>query len=394
MNSETSPKHLLLGIVAVMILSSALSLLALEAVFRLGRHELFSTRNLILRHLDSSPHEFEYDPTLAWVPVNSKSYTSPPFTSGLPFKITLDEYGFRTNRDFWGTPVRQDFRILTVGDSFTFGSEVSDEETWPVHLQELLKVKVVNGGVPMFGFDQAELRLESSVDRIAPKMVVVSVTPQDVIRTAYSKQIRSVTHRIVDKPYFSIEGDGLKLMNVPVKDNPEKAQLGWFRDVFGRSYLVDFLFRRLAVNWWLSSGKMNSAPPEYKTSFDAVDVSCRILKRINSLGKEKHFVPVILGQVYWQDHSAAYQTDSMVTDVMKCAQEQGLITVELEDEARDIYDHRPEEYDSLFLPWAHMTNRGNLLVARHVATTISNVLKGSSCGSLAKEYSVQLPCER
>jgi hypothetical protein len=380
-------------IALVLLLGTIFALLAPELLLRLSGHNLFSTRNLILRQLDSSPHEFEFDPQLAWVPVKSKTYVSPPYVSGLPFKITLDDYGLRVNPSPWGTAVDRNFRILAVGDSFTFGNEVSDEETWPSHLQELLKVQVINGGVPMYGFDQVFLHLKPLVDRVRPAIVAVSITSQSVGRTAYSGQIRSITHLAVNKPYFAIEKDDLRLMNVPVEPPKVKAQIGWFRNWFGRSFLVNLLMRRFAVNWWLSLGTFNNAPPEFRTGFSPADVSCRILRKIDEFGRRNHFVPFVVGQVYWQDHSSPYQPDPVVAEVYACAKKLGWAGPTVEDTLHEIYDRDPLEYDSLYLPWAHMTNRGNLLVAQHIAPEITALLKGPRCASLSKDYGVKLPCD-
>jgi|GEM_PF-2010862 len=379
-------------IALVLLLGTVFAFLAPELLLRLAGRNLFSTRNLILRQLDSSPHEFEFDPLLAWVPVKSKTYVSPPYASGLPFKITLDDYGFRVNPSPWGSAIDRNFRILATGDSFTFGNEVSDEETWPSHLQELMKTQVINGGTPMYGFDQVFLRLEPTVDRVRPAIVAVSITPQDVDRTVYSGQIRSITHQAVNKPYFAIEKDDLRLMNVPVEPPKEKASIGWLRNWLGRSFLVNLLMRRFAVNWWLSLGTFNNAPPQFRTGFSPVDVSCRILRKIDELGRRKHFVPFIVGQVYWQDHSSPYESSETVAEVYSCAKKLGWPGISMEDTLHEIYDRDPLEYDSLSLPWAHMTNRGNLIVARRIADEMTDLLKGPRCAAFSSKYGVKLPC--
>jgi len=45
--------------------------------------------------------------------------------------------------------------VLVVGDSFTFGEQVSDNETWPACLERKLGRGVDNGGVSGYGTAQA-----------------------------------------------------------------------------------------------------------------------------------------------------------------------------------------------------------------------------------------------
>lgn len=381
-------------IVIVLIISTLLFTFAFEFLARLADRDLFSTDNLILRPLETAPHEFEFDPHLAWVPVNSKSYVSQPYASGLPFKITTEEFGFRKNIDVWKTPIESKMQILAVGDSFTFGNEVSDEETWPNHLQAMMKTKVANGGVPMYGFDQVVLRLESQVDRVKPQVVLVSITPQDLLRTGYSKQIRSLTNLAVDKPYFRLEGSGLKLMTETVEPPKAKQELGWFRDWLGRSHLMNHLFRRFAVNYWLSSGPMNSAPSQYKTGDSPIEVSCRLLERVKALGHAKNFLPVIVAQAYSQQLGAPYESDELLTKVFECSQKLGLAGLSLDPVLKEIFEKRPDEFPTLFLPWAHMVNRGNLLVAQKITEELNVIFSGGRCETLARDYGVTLPCTR
>jgi hypothetical protein len=59
--------------------------------------------------------------------------------------ITILEDGIRSN----GRGEVRDATepILAVGDSFTFGAQVSDWETWPAQLEKLTGGRVINGGV-------------------------------------------------------------------------------------------------------------------------------------------------------------------------------------------------------------------------------------------------------
>ena len=60
-------------------------------------------------------------------------------------RISSNELGFRNNLNQVEFK-DENLRILTVGDSFTFGDQVSDQSTWPSCIEKELKIKTDNGG--------------------------------------------------------------------------------------------------------------------------------------------------------------------------------------------------------------------------------------------------------
>ncbi len=59
--------------------------------------------------------------------------------------ITINKSGFREN-DNRNIIFKNDKKILVTGDSFTYGYQVSNNETWPSYLEDIIKIKVNNGG--------------------------------------------------------------------------------------------------------------------------------------------------------------------------------------------------------------------------------------------------------
>lgn len=87
-------------------------------------------------------------------------------------ETTIDADGFRvTNTDFADRAAD----ILVVGDSFTFGDQVSNHETWAACLERRLDRRVQNGGVFGYGAAQALLRAELELEKRPYGAVVLSI---------------------------------------------------------------------------------------------------------------------------------------------------------------------------------------------------------------------------
>ena len=94
------------------------------------------------------------DPALGNIRRPHFSYCNPIHT----FCISTGDYGTRCNGNT-PPPVERPL-TLAVGDSFVFGDDVGDADSWPAILERLTGRRVINGGVPAFGLDQTVLRSE------------------------------------------------------------------------------------------------------------------------------------------------------------------------------------------------------------------------------------------
>lgn len=89
--------------------------------------------------------------------------------------------------------------IVLLGDSFTYGDEVADEETWAWKLAERSGREVINLGVLGYGLDQMLLRGQEEVPALHPDLIVVSVNALEVLRTGMAWDAwRKPTFSLVD----------------------------------------------------------------------------------------------------------------------------------------------------------------------------------------------------
>jgi hypothetical protein len=118
------------------------------------------------------PVMLEYHPTYGWQPKEGiYQYSTLPDRS--PIRITVLPGGIRASAQ---TPVTEsDDRpnIVVVGCSFMFGWAISDQDTLAWKLQEAFPAwSVVNFGTPGYGTYQSLLRMEDSLPRLHPDVVV------------------------------------------------------------------------------------------------------------------------------------------------------------------------------------------------------------------------------
>lgn len=107
-------------------------------------------------------------PVLGYVP-------KPGFSGaveGYPGTVAITPEGFRSNG---GPPPAAGRRLLAVGDSFTFGDEVADAETWPACVERRTGLVVHNAGVPGYGAVQAVLRAEIEHNKHRHDTVIWSI---------------------------------------------------------------------------------------------------------------------------------------------------------------------------------------------------------------------------
>ena len=104
----------------------------------------------------------------------------------LPHRITINALGFR-GEDFDEAKAPGVLRILCLGDSYTFGDYVNDDETFPAALQAELrrrlpgrKLEVINGGVNGYTItDEAALAREKGF-ALHPDVIVLGFVMNDL----------------------------------------------------------------------------------------------------------------------------------------------------------------------------------------------------------------------
>lgn len=267
MVNKMKRKNIILKL-SLSVFSLFLMLMFLELGVRIYKHE-FRCRNfwLLERDFVSSAYPVQFDSRLGWIPKARASGKDNVWGS----KVTISEDSIRLNGTDYKVLSNKPL-ILAVGDSFVFGDEVSDNETWPSYLEKKLGVRVVNGGVCGYGIDQSYIRLKKLLKKYNPDIILFGFTPDDIRRCGLSVYIR------VPKPYFSINDNKLVLHDNHIAEDAIRKNDGVIRRVFGYSLFVHKVMRRIFPQYWLQ-GSWRST----KINKNEIDVAKAILKKLNSI---------------------------------------------------------------------------------------------------------------
>ncbi len=127
-------------------------------------------------------------------------------------KVSTDSNGFRNSN----LNSVAKFKILTVGDSFTFGDQVSDSDTWQSCLNKRFQdYGFVNAGVFGYGTHQALLRSQEIIKDNPYKYVIL----QTLVGVDFKRDRLDIRSGFV-KPYLKKSNGNIVLSPPPPRSTP------------------------------------------------------------------------------------------------------------------------------------------------------------------------------
>lgn len=117
----------------------------------------------------------------------------------MPFRVTSNRLGTRNDREYSTKKPPGAFRILALGDSFTFGVHVNNQDTWPqrlehfLHNEDQLQAEVFNMGSVGFTIEDEYLLLKEKGIHYDPDLVIVAFYANDL--EDFSPAMRAVFKR-------------------------------------------------------------------------------------------------------------------------------------------------------------------------------------------------------
>lgn len=156
-----------------------------------------------------------YDPLLGWT--NAPSVRLHDFY-GPGAHLTTNSRGFRGKSEHPDAKPPGTVRVLFLGDSFTDGLGVDDDDVYPAQLERISRgVQTVNMAKISYGIDQAVLRYERDARDLAADWVVLAAIDDNLNRAR-----RDRFNGYWPKPRFEINAEGsATVVGVPVPDFSE-----------------------------------------------------------------------------------------------------------------------------------------------------------------------------
>lgn len=103
--------------------------------------------------------------------------------------------------------------VLAFGDSLTFGSGASEDESYPAQLERIIGRRVVRAGVPGEVSAQALARLPAALDEHAPRLLLLCIGGNDFLRRLGNTQAERNVREMVR--LARSRGVGVMLIGTP-----------------------------------------------------------------------------------------------------------------------------------------------------------------------------------
>ena len=381
----TVPTAIALGVLAVVILegiSWTISVFS-ESILsrpipRRGKFLDDQTRQLD-RLLHGEPFRSKLHPIRGWC-----------YNDGRIFEGEyINAQGVRGERLYAADPAPGIERIAAFGDSYVYGTETADHESWTHQIEAHWRAEVLNYGIGGYSVDQALLHYREQGARLKPRLVLLGFTTMMATRVVSCyRRFEHSRDGVLFKPRFVLEGEGLRLIPTPVPsveaaehllaEPASVAEFGpndfWFLPALFDSwpYRVSATYRLIAYNWFRYH-RRHLHPDRIYTghTLNPRSESFRILSRIYrefaAEVRRNGSEPVALMlptrsdlDLYAEHGSAAYDT----------------LRAELEADGLRVIDLAPAfppppALDELFNSHGHYTPKGNAVAADAIARALN-----------------------
>ncbi|MCP4431122.1 MAG: hypothetical protein GY806_09110 [Gammaproteobacteria bacterium] len=322
------------------------------------------------------PGLMHYDANLGWklTPGWTGSHSHHDFL----VNYTIDKSGFRNQPELPGVEAKN--KIALIGDSFTFGLGVNDNETFAAQLAlSDTDNQYINMGIPAYSTDQEYLLMKQiNLDHTIDHYVLMFYLGNDIIDNTLQHPIAAEP----SKPYFVEQNETLLLKNHPVAKVRKSAVLrqqtvssivfGDFLDSNSSNDVFGSLIHRSNILKWF----IPIRPAEDANTLDNIldqtlvvqkSLLTRLLEMIKLIATERQVsltLAILPGKSYIEStHSYSYFFQNYVRKFVLQQSEQ--LKINIIDVADELARKKNNNSRPLFHPnEGHLTAEGNRLVSQ------------------------------
>ncbi len=213
------PRLIFFLFLLTVLIIGLLEVLSWVGIFMLPAHRrarrtsgIYKEQSAMIRAwLDPSrPHHLEFHAVLGW-------RYAPNFRDR---DTQMNSRALRSSREYEPLPSAHVLRIAAFGDSFVYGSEVDNANAWPGLMEaQNPDMDVLNYGVGGYGVDQAYLRYLLEGADLAPHIVLIGFSPDDINRTVnvYRRFLTDLDSPLIKPRYILTREGRLSLLEMPAQ---------------------------------------------------------------------------------------------------------------------------------------------------------------------------------
>ena len=292
----------------------------------------------------------EYDRELGWVNLPNV-YIANLYGPGKYLRTNSQR--FRNNADFAVKVPPGKARIICSGDSFTLGSGVDNDHTWPQLLASHAKnIETVNMGQAGYGADQAYLWYKRDGVKLDHDIHIFAFIVDDF------RRMQSLSFIGYGKPILVVENNRLVTKNVPVPVQRWSPGLRHAQDAMN-NLLITRLLR--SVLWADTTASTTQA--QTRRNAETLQVLSYMFDDLAETNRAKNSVPV-LAYLPSRWEGGGSLTEPWRKFLAEYARQRGLLYLDFVD---DFDRLSPEELDKLFIAGGgaanHYTEAGHALIA-------------------------------
>lgn len=355
---------------------------------------------IIKSHLDNNSNSFGvHHPILGWS-IRKNGVSKEKLYSA-------NSQGIRSDKEYQFVPPKNVIRISAFGESFTFGDEVSNENTWEEQMSNMApNLEILNFGVSAYGLDQAYLRYLEDGKLYNSHIVIIGFMSENIYRNVnvFRPFYWSVyENSIFTKPRFSINNNNLILLENPLSSLKDYELLltdsktvlsriglnDYYYQIRYKAGPLDFLpsikFIKM-LNYYYQKKLTDSAIERngfYNTESEAFLVTAKLFDQFYQAALDNNSLPIIvvfpdINDQYRYRREKTKRYEPLITYFKK----RGYIYIDIL-EVFDRYEKDTRVRDIVVGRWGHYSALGNRIAAEYIAdylksnelTTIANIKK-------------------